>query len=355
MEPTQKHKTYFFQQQLVNMLRWEPHPPPWTRMILCATATCVPLLIGLCCGQLVISIYGALTGYILGLSDHSGPFKHRLWTITLTFLLLIAGFTVGHLLQGNWIIYLILFTALVYWLGILAGEGAELEKALLFTTIALVSAYFASPLTPAIIPLLWFYTGVGYLCLIIGIPLLAIIRKPSPESITGFRTALKKTLTLRKEKHLYAVTYVVFALLSVWITYYFHIERGYWVTITVLLVMKPDQNPAFYRAFQRSIGTLLAVGCVDILLQLEQDPRWLIPVIIGCALGVPWAIKKNYWLMTFLVTIMVVLLLELVSPRQEDLHTPFIRLIATLLGCGLGLAGMLISKMTGSQNKEAVS
>ncbi len=352
MEPIQNHKTYFFQQQLMNMLRWEAHPPPWTRMILCATATCVPMMIGLWRDQLVISIYGALTGYILGLSDHSGPFKHRLWTITLTFLLLIAGFTVGYLLQGNWMAYLILFTALVYWLGILAGAGAELERALLFTTIALVSAYFSIPLAPAIIPLLWFYTGIGYLCLIIGIPLLAVIRKPSPESITGFRMALKKTLTLRKEKHLYAASYAMFALLSVWVAYYFQIERGYWVTITVLLVMKPDQNPAFYRAFQRSIGTLLAVGCVDILLQIEEDPRWLIPVIIGCALGVPWAIKKNYWLMTFLVTIMLVLMLELVAPHPDNLHTPFVRLIATLLGCGLGLAGMMISKMASTQYEE---
>ncbi len=334
------------------MMRLENDPPPWPRMILCAIATCVPLVLGLCRGELVISIYGALTGYILGLSDHLGPLKHRLWTITLTFLLLIAGFTVGHFFQGNWIEYIVLFTALTYWLGILAGEGAELEKALLFTTISFVSAYSAKPLSSETVPLLWLYTGTAYICLLMGIVIQAIVTKRSPESITGFKNVLKKTLVLHKAKYLHAATYALVALLSVWITWYFQLERGYWVTMTVLLVMKPDINSAFYRAFQRSIGTILAVLCVDILIQLGENPRWFIPLIIGCALGVPWAIKRNYWLVTFLTTIMVVLLLELVSPHPDDLHTPFVRLTATLLGCGLGLAGMVISKMTGSINKE---
>jgi len=324
-------------------------------MILCAAATCIPLAIGLLKGELVISIYGALTGYLLGLSDHLGPLGHRLWTITLTFALLVTGFTVGHFFQGHPLEYLIVFTAMVYWLGILAGEGAELEKALLFTTIALVSANSAKSISPAILPLLWYYVCVGYGCLMVGMPLLAILKKRIPEPIVGFKKAFKKTWTLRRENHLHAATYTLTALLSVWLASHFQLERGYWVTVTVLLVMKPDQNPIFYRAFQRFAGTILAVLCADVLLLLVKDPRWLLPLIIACALGVPWAIKKNYWLVTFLATIMVVLLLELVSPRGEDLHTPFVRLVATLLGCLLGLVGLAFSKcVTTTGNKGSV-
>ena len=348
MESAQKNKAYVLRQHFVDMMRWQTNPPPWPRMILSAIATCVPLVVGLLRGELVISIYGALIGYILGLSDHAGPLKHRLWTITLTFLLIAVAYTFGQYFPGNRIEFFMVFTALVYWLGVLAGEGAELEKTLLFTTIALVGSNAAKPLAPEIIPLLWLYVLIGYLSLVTGILVQATLKRPIPEAITGFTNVLKKTLMLRRQNRVHAAAYALTALASVWIGHHFHLERSNWVTITVLLVMKPDQNPIFYRAFQRFAGTILAVLCVDVLIELIRDPLWLIPLIIACALGVPWAIKKNYWLVTFLATIMVVLLLELVSPHPNDLHTPFVRLTATLLGCGLGLAGLAISRIAGS-------
>ncbi len=348
MESAQKNKTYVIKRHFVDMMRWQSNPPPWPRMILCAVATCVPLVVGLLRDELVISIYGSLAGYLLGLSDHLGPLKHRLWTITLTFALLIAGFSAGHFFQNSPLIYLVLFIALVYWLGVLAGEGAELEKALLFTTIAMIAANAAPRLAPEILPLLWLYTGIGYASMMIGMPLQAVWNKQAPEAIVGFKNVLKKTLVLRRQNRIHAASYALTALLSIWVAKYFQPEHGNWVTVTVLLVMKPDQNPIFYRSFQRVAGTILAVLCVDVLIQTIVDTRWLIPLIIGCALGVPWAIRKNYWLVSFLATIMVVLLLELVAPYPTGLHTPFVRLTATLLGCALGLAGLVLARIAGS-------
>lgn len=339
---------------IVDLMKWQPDPAPWPNMILSALATCIPLVIGLLCGQLVISIYGALAGYILGLSDHAGRLGHRLWAITLSCGLLIAGFTAGVHLQGHPVVYQILFATLVYWLGVLAGEGAEMEKALLFTAIAMVSAYLAPPIPKVILPLLWAYIGIGYCCLMIGIPLLAWWQKAPPQPITGFRKALKKSWTLEKEKHFHAATYTLMALLSLWLTEYFQLERGQWVTITVLLVMKPDRQQTLQRVFQRIIGTVLAVLCVDLLLPTVHDTRWLIPVVIGCALSMPWAMKKNYWLVSFFATIMVVLLLDLAAPAQGGLHTPFVRLMATLFGCLIGLVGAGISRLGDARLGEEV-
>jgi len=348
MESTQKNKTYVLKRHFVDMMRWQDNPTPWPRMILSAVATCIPLVVGLLRGELVISIYGALTGYVLALSDHLGPLRHRLWTVSLTFALIAVGYAFGHFFPGHQVVFLIVFAALVYWLGVLAGEGAELEKTLLFTTIALVSSNAAKPLPPQIIPLLWLYAALGYSTLVTGILVQMTLRRPIPENITGFKNVLKKTLALRRQNRVHAAAYALTALASIWMAYYCQSERTNWVTITVLLVMKPDQNPIFYRAFQRFAGTILAILCVDVLIALIRDPLWLIPLIIACALGMPWAIKKNYWLVSFLATIMVVLLLELVSPQPFDLHTPFVRLTATLLGCALGLAGLALSRIAGS-------
>ncbi len=348
MESTQPNRGDFLKQHFRGIMKYAPGPPPWPKMMLCGVATTVPLVIGLLNGQLILSIYGALAGYLLGLSDDQGPLLYRLWTITVTFLLLIAGFSVGHVLAANSIGYLVIFTCLAYWLGVMAGQGAALERALLFTAVSLVAANTSPPIPHAAIMGILFFVWLGFGCVIVGVLLLAALIRDAPEPIVKFSTSLKESLNLKKKNHIHAACYAAAALVAIGVTRHIHIERSNWVIVTVLLVMKPDNNPAFYRVIQRFVGTILGVSFVDILLQINNDPIWFIPLIIASAVCVPWAIKKNYWIVTFLATTMVVLLLEITNPHKGNLHTPFIRFVATVIGCVIGALGLVCSRLLDS-------
>ena len=66
---------------------------------------------------------------------------------------------------------------------------------------------------------------------------------------------------------------------------------------------------------------------------------------IACAFAIPWAGRRNYLWSTFFVTVMVIGLLEIVSPEHSDSHIPWVRLYATLIGCGFSVLGSGLSKV----------
>lgn len=327
------------------LFKTDSEPAPWPRMILCGLATCIPLLAGATLGQLGLSIYGALTGYLLALNDHLGALKHRLLVVTLTFLMMTTGVSLGYHLQPDEIGYRVTIGLLTYWLGVLAGEGAELEKAVLYSTLGVVIAHSATNLIPTNIPAAITYIFIGYVTLMFCMPLLLLVKRRKPDPHMAIRAALGKTLTRQKAKHIHAATYAFTTILSIWLTEYFAIERGYWVTVTVLLVMKPNRITSFYITLQRLIGTALAVMLVDGLIQVVHGSGALVVLIVACAFWVPWGLKRNYWIVSFFVTIIVVLMIELATTHHGDVHTAFVRLQATLLGCLLSLLGTLTSKV----------
>ena len=72
------------------------------------------------------------------------------------------------------------------------------------------------------------------------------------------------------------------------------LERSYWVTLTVALVLKPDFGSVFARAVQRAGGTVLGVllGAVVLLV----DPNgWMLVALIALLAGLlPVAQARNY-------------------------------------------------------------
>ena len=327
------------------VLRTESNEVPWLRMVLCGLAAGLPLLVGVARGQPVLAIYGSLCGYLLALNDHLGALLHRLGVISLTFVLLIAGFAAGVALQADAMAYAIFLSALVYWLGLLGGEGAELERSALYATIGVVIAH-SSPLLPvAALPLLFFYSAVGYAALMAGIPSLYFLRRHRLEPYATLGPSLRKSLTWRADKHIHAASYAFIAMVSIGLATHLQIERGYWVTVTVLLIMQPDRTQSLYKTLQRLFGTVAAVLLATLTVDAVNSVAAFALLSTACAFAVPWAGKRNYWMVSFFVTVMVVCLLEIASPRHSDTHLPLVRLQATLLGCALSVLGSGVSKL----------
>jgi hypothetical protein len=327
-------------------MRPQKNPVRWEMMVLCAVATCLPLIAGLIRDELMISVYGSLAGYLLSLSVNSATLKKRIGVVLFTYLMLVAGFCIGYNFHQSHAFYLVLFTATVYWLGILAGHGDDLERTVLFTTISIIAGNGTPKLPMQVFPAIVLYTLTGLVVILAGVIIIYLTTEHQPRIVNDLKTSLKRSFIFRKRNRSHAASYAIAALLSIFIAQLLKMERANWVTITVLLVMKPDQNAALYRSAQRFAGTILAVIFMDVLVQVYNDRNIMLVLIVACALFTPWAAQKNYWIVSFLSTIMAVFMLELTSANGLSIHTPFVRLAATILGCALAVLGIAISRTT---------
>ncbi|MFR9729002.1 FUSC family protein [Saccharopolyspora sp. MS10] len=112
-------------------------------------------------------------------------------------------------------------------------------------------------------------------------------------------------------------------------------QNSYWIAMTVALVLKPNSGSVFARTVLRGIGSLLGVLIAGGLL-LAVPPGWgLALATVLIAAFVPEALSRHYGLFTMVVTMIVLL-----QMHQSDLFVeqlPRVRLVDSLLGCGLVL------------------
>ena len=316
--------------------------PPWARMMICGVACGAPLMTGYLNGSLSSAIYGALLGYLLAQNDHSGSLVHRLLIAGLSFVSYLSCFGLGIVLREHLALFIALVGCFIYFLGMMGGYGAELERMVLFSIVQLIMGFYAPSVHLGQFPEIFLYASLALAVVWTG--------RISADRILGsenlpyakLKTSLLSSLTRDKKRHYYAISYTLAALISIGVVTEFEIPRGYWTIVTVLLVMKPDHRESVYRSFQRFIGTVLGVMVGEGFLNLIHREEILILAVSLAAFAVPYAVKRNYAMVSFFVSLVVIFLLNIPHLGHPDTLIPFVRLKATLYGCGLSLFGVLI-------------
>lgn len=116
--------------------------------------------------------------------------------------------------------------------------------------------------------------------------------------------------------------------------------HSYWILLTTALVLKPDFQSVFARTLQRGFGTIVGSVLAAPLLLIPAGYARLIPMGLLSAM-IPYAVRRNYWLFSVLITPIVVLLLDTVSPGGAGVLPQ--RVLNTAIGCGIVLtAGYLL-------------
>lgn len=113
------------------------------------------------------------------------------------------------------------------------------------------------------------------------------------------------------------------------------LERPYWITLTVAVVLKPDFGSVFARAIQRGLGTVIGVLLGTLILIIVPYGAPLVIALAILAAGMPVVIRRNYGLFATILTPVIVILLELVHRGDTQLVTA--RLADTLIGCAIVL------------------
>lgn len=109
------------------------------------------------------------------------------------------------------------------------------------------------------------------------------------------------------------------------------LERSYWITLTVGIVLKPDFGSVFGRAVLRGIGTVVGVG-IGALVLVAGGRGWILVGLIAVfAGGVAIGKVRNYGILSAFVTPLIILQMDLANTGSWNVVVA--RLVDTAVGC----------------------
>lgn len=117
----------------------------------------------------------------------------------------------------------------------------------------------------------------------------------------------------------------------------FHIPHGYWIAMTVMIVLQPEFGATMTKVFNRIKGTVLGAVVGSLLFLLPLPLAVNIALVSICAFMMTYYVVRNYGIAAFFITIMVIALFHLLEPVTWTLGG--IRVLNTVGGCGFALLG----------------
>jgi uncharacterized membrane protein YccC len=166
-----------------------------------------------------------------------------------------------------------------------------------------------------------------------------LVRAPASEEVReahplwdSFRAMLSPgSLIVR-----FALRVAVVTTIAVGLADLLELKRGYWVTITVIVILQPYAGVTLTRAVQRVLGTVLGALLAAALGSYFHDPRAILviaTVFVACCVAL---LPVNYAAFSVFLTPTFVLLAE---ASAGDWNLAETRVLNTLLGGALALAG----------------
>ncbi len=116
------------------------------------------------------------------------------------------------------------------------------------------------------------------------------------------------------------------------------IERGYWIPLTALLVLRPDFTTTFSRGVARLLGTMLGAVLTTVLVSVLAPSQGVLVILNAIVTYIAYSVLfANYAIFSVFITMEVVLLLSFIIP--QPLIAAAYRAIDTAVG---GILALLI-------------
>jgi uncharacterized membrane protein YccC len=114
-----------------------------------------------------------------------------------------------------------------------------------------------------------------------------------------------------------------------------HLVRGYWIPMTVVIVLKPNFGGTLQRCVQRITGTVLG-ALIGALLVLASPEPWVLWGVLPVLVFATFALRNfNYTLFSLALTPTVLLMLDIAHPITVT--DSFLRVLHTIIGSVLAL------------------
>jgi uncharacterized membrane protein YgaE (UPF0421/DUF939 family) len=165
----------------------------------------------------------------------------------------------------------------------------------------------------------------------------SVARKPDRTRIERFRPAveIRNNLSFQSSSFRHALRLAAASALGALMASAFHVTRGYWIPMTVVVVLKPNFGGTFQRAIQRITGTVAGALLAALLLSFVYDPRWLLVILAFLSFATLTLRWSNYVAFSIALTPMIMVILDLAHPGTVT--DSFLRILHTILGGGLAI------------------
>lgn len=147
--------------------------------------------------------------------------------------------------------------------------------------------------------------------------------------------ALREALTSRSLPARHGLRMGIAAALAVWLSFTLDITRGYWATITTLIVLQPYTGATTRKTLQRVGGSVLGGIIAAGLAVLARTKLAIAGVMVPFTVAAVAVLPLNYGVFVLLLTPVFVLLAE---PHPGDWGIAGLRVVNTLLGGIIALA-----------------
>ena len=155
---------------------------------------------------------------------------------------------------------------------------------------------------------------------------------------------IRNNLSIRSSSFRHALRLGVATAIAALVASAIHLVRGYWIPMTVVIVLKPNFGGTLQRAVQRITGTVLGALLAAVLL-LAFKNAWLLLAALTILAFATFALRNsNYTLFSLVLTPMIMLMLDIAHPITA--RDSFLRIIYTVIGSILALvSGYLLFPM----------
>lgn len=167
--------------------------------------------------------------------------------------------------------------------------------------------------------------------------------KANPEDLikdvkTPFLTLVQNNLTFKSTCFRHALRIGITGAVSVLLARLLHLPHGFWMPLTVVVIMAPDFGGSFLiRTLQRGSGTILG-GLFAILVISQIHNQGLIILFLVVLTFIAISMQTiNYALFVFFLTPLIVTMYSISD--AGNWHIPVDRILETLAGIALALVG----------------
>jgi uncharacterized membrane protein YccC len=155
-----------------------------------------------------------------------------------------------------------------------------------------------------------------------------------------FIDPIRSLLTWESDVLRHALRVAAAVAIAVAVVHALHIARGYWLTVTVIVILQPYTSMTFQKGLQRVAGTIAGgIAAALLLATVHSSVGLLVMIFVSAAVTIA-LLRVNYGLYSLFVTITFVLLAEV---GRTDWHLVWLRVGSTLGGAAIAyLAAWLL-------------
>ena len=315
--------------------------PPWHRGLVAVANIVIAVLIGLGWQAHWAVLVAPAFALFLTIADIEGPIRMRLATLCWSMSLIACGAALALTLRDDPLVFALAFVVLAYLVGIAAWAGAPIMTASRF---AIITGLLMQGLEPA--PLL------SVLALLVVVAAVAAATRSleawlAPDRVVGDysepRVALFKVRAARPLLWRYAASYALVAALGWTLGRTVDAVHPTWVTVSTLVTMWPDAARSYERIVQRFFGTLAGALVTLGLIRVVSDPLILATVALAMAFFLPHFLRRNFWLHSALMVVLVLAALDVSSKTGFSPHLVAERIGDVMLGCAFAVLGTLLA------------